>query len=551
MSFWAVFVKRGKGKKALLALIFTYLATSVILRFEGQRNTGLRKYTIYELVNYSSAQPTFINKVASLFQVEERPLLAPSLSEDEVMAMIESQISNLPFKAWQRHKNKKCSGKACVKYPSIYELRYNNIHWQTLRTSNGTFHLYNAFYDNRTLVEEKPVIRILGMVDRLQPPETYCQLWIDGFETAIISPVTNYAYIWEGSWGNHRENVMQPYLITCRMPADNINLIPESVSLVEKPYDTSTTNLRVIDNQPSSGEKEDFAVCVKGLDVGKDDLSVRITEWLELLFILGAHKVFLYDLDVHPNVSKVIHYYEEKGRVEVTKLTLPAEQPNIPGLIHMYFKAKIVNKRQNEVIPYNDCLYKNMNRYKYIVLLDIDEIIMPRKVLSWKELMETVVHKGQENKKIPRSSYAIRNVYFLDGMQEPHGYASDIPKYMHMLQHVYRAEHYTKPGQYVKCFHDSDRILILHNHYPFKCIGGWCSPYSVDTEVAHLQHYRSTCVGELKKICKEDFMVNTIKDSAILRFRNDLINRVQNTLIHLGFIQHASHNATPNTDGIM
>jgi hypothetical protein len=37
-------------------------------------------------------------------------------------------------------------------------------------------------------------------------------------------------------------------------------------------------------------------------------------------------------------------------------------QPNLPGLQHMYLKSKLNNKRQNELIPYNDCLYRNMYR---------------------------------------------------------------------------------------------------------------------------------------------------------------------------------------------
>ena len=49
-------------------------------------------------------------------------------------------------------------------------------------------------------------------------------------------------------------------------------------------------------------------------------------------------------------------------------------QPNIQVFQHLYLKAKTNNKRQNELIPYNDCLYRNMYRYEYIALLDIDEV---------------------------------------------------------------------------------------------------------------------------------------------------------------------------------
>jgi hypothetical protein len=41
------------------------------------------------------------------------------------------------------------------------------------------------------------------------------------------------------------------------------------------------------------------------MDFPEDDLSVRLVEWIELLNTLGADKIFLYNLEVHPNVTKV------------------------------------------------------------------------------------------------------------------------------------------------------------------------------------------------------------------------------------------------------
>ena len=58
--------------------------------------------------------------------------------------------------------------------------------------------------------------------------------------------------------------------------------------------------------QEEEGEgKKKFAVCVKGLDFPEDDLSIKLTEWIEVLGSLGADKIFLYNLEVHPNITKV------------------------------------------------------------------------------------------------------------------------------------------------------------------------------------------------------------------------------------------------------
>ena len=39
----------------------------------------------------------------------------------------------------------------------------------------------------------------------------------------------------------------------------------------------------------------------------------RLVEWIELLTALGADQIFLYQLDVHPNITKVhVHLYDIK-----------------------------------------------------------------------------------------------------------------------------------------------------------------------------------------------------------------------------------------------
>merc|ERR1711936_1020308 len=97
-------------------------------------------------------------------------------------------------------------------------------------------------------------------------------------------------------------------------------------------------------------------------------------------------------------------YYSKKGLVDVTPLSLPGYQPNLPVLQHMYLKSKLNNKRQNELIPYNDCLYRNMYRYEYIALLDIDEVILPLRHTSWAEMMEAVVAASLQAKNETRAS---------------------------------------------------------------------------------------------------------------------------------------------------
>ena len=258
-------------------------------------------------------------------------------------------------------------------------------------------------------------------------------------------------------------------------------------------------------------------------------------EWIELLGLLGADKLFFYELQVHPNISKVLPYYQKLDRVHVTPLTLPGGQPNVPGFQHMYLVKKWNNKRQNELIPYNDCLYKNLYTYEYIALLDIDEVIMPVNTMSWQELMDVVLPKARDAKNNTQASYNVRNVYFLDDLIEVHGWFKDIPRYMHMLQHVYRSKNFTKPGQYVKSFFNPETVLTLNHHYPLACLGGTCSSYYIETTDAHLHHYRDYYVRVFKKTC-ENFPQNCVVDTTIWKFKENLIKRTIDTLKKLGFL---------------
>ena len=402
--------------------------------------------------------------------LKPQPASADQPEDSDVLTPYMNHNHNLPVAEWPKAKqtrakqqkasaNKKCP----ITYPDLYELHFNNVFWQVLRglapsspsTQNQTaqskqtqqqinqqinqqfktmadqeaskqeksqlfpiyYYLYNAYYDDRPLGGPLPQIRILAMIDRIEPPKVNCLLWYSNLSQPVITTAT-YTYAWYPKWGNFFDGQLQPFIISCTLPKIKTTFgslkAPDSVSLTLDLCTKLMNNLRVINERPK--EKKKFAVCVKGLDFLHEDLSVRLVEWIELLNILGAEKIFLYDLEVHPNISKAIKYYVKKGLVELTKLTLPGEQPNLPGFRHLYLKNKLTNKRQNELIPYNDCLYRNLYSYKYLALLDIDEIIMPLKYENWSSLMEEVEQISFKTRNQTKASYNVRNAYFLDDL---------------------------------------------------------------------------------------------------------------------------------------
>ncbi|XP_059473573.1 uncharacterized protein LOC132195525 [Neocloeon triangulifer] len=425
----------------------------------------------------------------------------------------------------------------CAKYANALDIKYNNIYWQVEETRNASYYLYGAYLDDRPLADG-PVIRIIGMIDKLEAPDAFCQIWFANEPKPIISKVHHALYMWNKLW-SYDEKPLQPYLWSCKIPEGFQSRVPESVSLVGYPCQNATNNLRVIYNLPESGEKENFAVCVKALNFKhKADMAVRLVEWIELLKILGADKITFYELAIHANISTVLDHYSNVWNLDVVKTSLPGHSSNIPDFMGTFLKERISFQSFHEVIQYTDCFYMNFLKYRYIVLLDVDEVIIPLKVETWPELIfDRTVPNARAAKNVTYASFMAGNIHFMDDKKEYNDWHPDIPRYMHMLQHVLRNSDYVRAGYGVKAFHDTDLILALHNHYARACIGNdefWCESVHFDTIEAHLQHY---CSGRNKPECMTMRDGALTLDTSIWRYKDELIRTVQQTLKRLGFLK--------------
>ena len=101
-------------------------------------------------------------------------LRSPKLAVEEFFLNLQTKLPNLPILHWWENKDKNVS-KICWKVPNIIDLKYNNKYWQVRETSNGTFHLYAAYYDDRkfTCLEDYTFLRPLFDLNKIF---TYIQL---------------------------------------------------------------------------------------------------------------------------------------------------------------------------------------------------------------------------------------------------------------------------------------------------------------------------------------------------------------------------------------
>jgi len=317
---------------------------------------------------------------------------------------------------------------------------------------------------------------------------------------------------------------------------------------VPRPCAAATNNLRVVFNQLAENQtKQEFAVCVKGLAFPGVDLSARLVEWVELLTALGAEKIFAYNLEVHPNMTKVLDYYSMVGVMDVTPLTLPSNQPNLPFIQTLYLKNNALNQWQNEIVPYNDCFYRNMYRFKYIAILDIDEVIVPTKHDSWSAMMEDLLSASNPN----TIGWNFRHVYFLDGMTKEHttnveeedmtgeeipAPISNIPEHLHMLNHIFRSANHSIAMSQTKSLVNTEKTSVVFNHFPLASLDGYPTNHKVGIDIGQMHHYRGACDFEVYNDCEERFLRHTVKDTVVWTWKDEVIRKSSNVLYNLGFI---------------
>ena len=113
-----------------------------------------------------------------------------------------------------------------------------------------------------------------------------------------------------GGWASEgAENLLNAFMLSCPALEAREDRVPVSVSLVQTVCQQGvkpSNNLRIYNRRREDGVKKGFGVCSKALALSLlYDNSIKFIEWIELLRALGAEKVMISVISVHPNLMKV------------------------------------------------------------------------------------------------------------------------------------------------------------------------------------------------------------------------------------------------------
>lgn len=243
----------------------------------------------------------------------------------------------------------------------FYRSTFQNV------TDSGNSIVFSAYLDKINSVNK---IRAIGMKDRTINHDVYCFLWFRTLSDAI----DNQFIVSSGYIDPHPENFDRSWEAVhymCTVPA---NKYPDAISIVTNPKDKPKNFVWVTDSR--TNKYSQFTVCLHSPFDFKTDKSHELVEWIELNRLMGGDMFTFYNYSSNPHNDAILNVYQKRGLVNLIQWNLP-NQADIHYL--------------GQVAAMTDCLYRSFYSSKYIVYLDLDEFIIPRRkgVRNWSDLLKT------------------------------------------------------------------------------------------------------------------------------------------------------------------
>lgn len=167
----------------------------------------------------------------------------------------------------------------------------------------------------------------------------------------------------------------------CQPSRGNYSSAPMYVTLIKGTICQETVHISLlVQDIPVVSPKYDFLVCIHGPLYRRLAHYHLLVEHVEASRIFGAEKVVMYEMDTDPVLRKYLDYYVETKYLHLYKWRPPLDYS------HKGRKLRQA-KTGAQVAMLNDCIYRYMYITKYMVMVNLDEFIVPRMHDHWHAMM--------------------------------------------------------------------------------------------------------------------------------------------------------------------
>ncbi|KAM4020263.1 beta-1,4-galactosyltransferase galt-1-like isoform 2-T3 [Anomaloglossus baeobatrachus] len=381
----------------------------------------------------------------------------------------------------------------------------------TALEGNRTF-IISPYYDNRD-GKNPSMVRILSIIHHQEVKELYCYFCCSS---------DNHVKVSRALIDMHSDRFGFPYVTTDLLCEEPPGCHAQYLSVHTSPSGEMTQlPLFQIQNREVEPFSANFTVCISTM-FGNYGNVLQFIQTIEMYQILGAQRVMIYLNHCSPQIQKAIQYYIARGIVEV--VDWPIERHLKPGNAWHYSLDPKDIGYYGQLATLNDCIYRNMYRTKFVLLNDIDEIILPFSHTSWDTMM-----KSLQQQKPNVGIFLFENHIFPQTVPVNVSFSNisswkDVPGY-NILQYVQREPDRPNYFNARKMILDPRKVIQTSVHSILK---GYGDHVEVSLETALVYHCRGPLQKDLPK-------TSLITDKTIWKHNASLIRNVNKVLGQISF----------------
>ena len=220
----------------------------------------------------------------------------------------------------------------------------------------------------------------------VQPTCAYIKCFLDGKERdkTLKAPV----YV---GLINEKSPLAQHRIL---LPVENRDMDPDKVNTETTADPNKTVSVDSV-KKPKKNRVVEFTVCIPTMHRYRK--AAQLVEKLEMVRLLGAGRVVLYDTSAASNVRSVVNFYTREWAEGRETLEVVVHSWKLPSLYIHY---------NGQVAAVDDCLYRYGWLSKYMVFNDLDELIIPLRHENWSQLIAE-----RERLRPGSAAFMFRNVF--------------------------------------------------------------------------------------------------------------------------------------------
>ncbi|XP_022236008.1 uncharacterized protein LOC111083656 [Limulus polyphemus] len=376
----------------------------------------------------------------------------------------------------------------------------NADHWQSVRGTKDKFFVFSAYLDDRRV----RLVRVIAAARTRNANKVMCKFWFAGGYPPVTVPAFN--KLIQENWNLK----YSAYFVLCPL-SKGLSTLPERVSIISSENAEITNWLVVHNNKKDSTSSQGIAVCVKPMHYSYNKL-LNFIEFIELNRIFGAQHFVLYNNTIGHDVACVMRQYMANGMMTV-----------LPWKLDLVSQKEI--RTEGLFAALNDCLYRTMYRFRFVLMIDFDEFIVPHKSESLIEMLGFLINK----KPAKTGAYSFQNSFFyLQWPKDPK--SSSLPLHLVTLERTMRKLKFHPHKQRSKCIVLPERVVEMGNHFVWEFLPGRAM-VDIPSSIGFLHHYRICEFGG-----NDCINTTSVVDRRIYRWKDQLVQAVQTRLRNWDFV---------------